>query len=117
MQMRFTEPIRIGSRACTIRPAGLDQNGIRAVAEELSRDSVIVLTCIDPGAAWIQAGSKVVVTLDLPFRGNFTPRALEVAAVINHVISYGVNLRVAAVVREMTFVSRDGSSSGPVTLN
>lgn len=116
--MNFAAPIRIRSRlACTVRPAELVKDGVSAIAEELSRNSVIILTRIDPTAVWIQPGSKVVITVDLPFRGNFTPRALEVTAVINQVSLNGAYLRVAAVVRGMAFVSRDWPLSEPVLLN
>ena len=109
--MGTTQQIRVRSEMrCTIRSNHPQRKAIPALTKELTRDSVIVLVCGKPAAAWLKPRAEVIIQVALPFRGQFQPRSLEVTAVVAHMSVPGDLLRVTATVRGMTFVDRDDTA-------
>jgi len=95
---------------CTICSNHPQRKAIPAITKELARDSVIVLVCGKPAAAWLKSQAEIVIHVALPFRGYFQPRSLEITAVVTHTCMRRDLLRVTATVRGMTFVDRDDTA-------
>jgi hypothetical protein len=95
---------------CTIRSNHPQREAIPAITKELARDSVIVLVCGKPAAAWLKSQAEIIIQVALPFHGNFQPRSLEVRAVVTHTSMQRDLLRVTASVHGMTFVDRDDTA-------
>jgi hypothetical protein len=108
--MSLIPQIRVRSEmACTIRSDSTPKV-VQGITKDLSRDSVILLVCGKPAAAWPKSQAEIVIQVPLPFRGHFRPRSLEIAAAVVHTSLQGGLLRVVATVRGMTFVDRDDTT-------
>jgi Flp pilus assembly pilin Flp len=105
--MNSGETIRASVKLpCSIRLNGSELRIARGVTEELTRESLIVVTPSIAGNPWLRAASSVLIAIELPFTGKFEPRVLECAASISrvHVLSRGV--RIVAKVHRMAVIDR-----------
>jgi len=100
---------------CTIRLSRPECKEIQGTAEELDRDSAIVLVCSTPASAWLEFQGEVMILVALPVSGNFHPRSLEIAAVVTDTGVEGELLRVSVAVRRMMFVDRNDCRGGNLT--
>jgi Flp pilus assembly pilin Flp len=92
---------------CSIRLNGSELRIARGVTEELSRESLIVVTPSIAGTRWLRASSNVLIAVELPSTGIFDPRVLECAASISRVRAFSSGVRIIAAVHRMAVINRD----------
>ena len=92
---------------CSIRLDGSELRIARGVTEELTRESLIVVTPSIAGSRWLRASANVSIAVELPVTGTFEPRVLECAASISRVRAFSSGVRIVARVHRMAVVNRD----------
>jgi Flp pilus assembly pilin Flp len=92
---------------CSIRLDGSELRIARGVTEELTRESLIVVTPSIAGSRWLKAAANVSIAVELPVTGTFEPRVLECAASISRVRAFSSGVRIVARVHRMAVVNRD----------
>jgi len=91
---------------CSIRLSGTELGIARGVTEELTRESLVVVTPSIAGSKWLKAAASVLIAVELPVMGTFEPRVLECAASISRVRAVSNGVRIVARVHRMTVINR-----------
>ena len=91
---------------CSIRLNGSEFRIVRGFTEELTRESLIVVTSSIAGSGWLKASANISVEVELPFAGTVEPRVLECAANIHRVRAFSSGVRIVARVHRMAVISR-----------
>jgi len=92
---------------CSIRLDGSELRIARGVTEELTRESLIVVTPSIADSRWLKTSANVSIAVELPVTGTFEPRVLECAASISRVRAFSSGVRIVATVHRMAVVNRD----------
>ena len=96
---------------CTIRPSGAEHLLVKAQTEELTRDSVTVLVRSRATLAWLAPSADVIIAIELPFHGHFTPRVLECGASLTRILTGKERFEVHARVDRMHIAERKNELS------
>jgi len=92
---------------CSIRLDGSELRIAHGVTEELTRESLIVVTPSIADSRWLKTAANVSIAVELPVTGTFQPRLLECAASISRVRAFRSGVRIVARVHRMAVVNRD----------
>jgi Flp pilus assembly pilin Flp len=92
---------------CSIRLDGSELRIAHGVTEELTRESLIVVTPSIADSRWLKTSANVSIAVELPVTGTFEPRVLECAASISRVRAFSSGVRIVATVHRMAVVNRD----------
>jgi len=92
---------------CCIRLSNTERLTARGFTEELTRESLVVVTSSVSARRWLRKDATVLIAVDLPCTGASGPRVLECEASLAGVRKSGQALRLAVTVRSMAIVDRD----------
>jgi Flp pilus assembly pilin Flp len=92
---------------CSIRLGNAERLTARGVTEELTRESLIVVTSSVSARRWLKKDATVLIAVDLPCSGASGPRVLECEASLAGVRKSGQALRLAVTVRRMAIIDRN----------
>ena len=91
---------------CTIRQSGAGRLQVTGRTEELARESASLIVYSKAALAWLSPYADIVIAVELPFSGHFTPRVLECAATITRLVTGKQTLQVRARVNRMIFADK-----------
>jgi pilus assembly protein Flp/PilA len=95
------------SLRCSIQLTGTSRPATKAVTSEIARESVVLMVAPTLSPRWLCNAAQVLIAIDLPCTGLWTPRVLECAATIFDVSELPMGMRIAAGVHRMTVTGRD----------
>jgi len=98
---------------CVARLNGADGMAIRGVTEEIARRWLIVVLPTGSGSKWLRIATNILIGVDLPCAGRFTPRILECAATVSHIETVTAGIRMTAGIHRMKILDYE-AGTGPL---